>query len=277
MSVAIFDGTGADPTDWSAADNWTGGSGAGGVPAAGDDVRVGRIPAAVTANPAAFSAITIVTATVTSECRQALGGAATGITFTTCTTLNYAGQGEYCRWSTPVSGNAYVNLTGGTFIHVTGTIVSLTGAGTGFMQIGTSGVVTNAYNNGLRWTDESGTAYTVFDQGSGNSTVRRNIGTGLINSGPLELAGTAAVTTSLTVFAQGRVYGKASGTITLLEVKPSGVFSLLGNLNAALTITDRTIWAGATYQNQAAGLTLTETNATKYRGVVAQVPAPIAA
>jgi hypothetical protein len=268
MATAVFHCGGTDPADFSAADNWTGGGGTGGVPAASDTVLIRSIPKDVITSPDAFSAIAIVSLIVTNECRKSLGNSTTPIRFANITSLVYAGGGEIARLgSSGTVASADIAPTGGTCLLFNGTWTTVNSL-YGVVEVGASAVVTNAYNIAAVWADEPGTAYTTFTHGGGRSTLKRSAGTVHANQGRLETEGAAAVTTKATIWGGATYNHRSSGTITLYEAMPNSTFSVRGNPYSGFTITNHTVWAGALIFDEQAGLTVTKTNPRTVKGTV---------
>lgn len=265
MPTAIFDGSGADGSDWSAADNWTGGSGTGGVPAAADDVLVRALTKHVTGNTAAFAAINIASFKVTAACERSLGATSSPITFGTVGTLEYAGRGEGCAFSGTVTAAQIAVGRGQHFVIAGGTWTTVQASGQGRVIKGASGTVTTLESNGVSWEDEAGAAYVTVTIPSGTGAFRCNIGT-LYAGTQVKLEGTAAITTKVTIWPTGRVLAWSSGTIANAETMPRGLLTYNGTPQTGATLTNHKIWAGATVQKASPGFALTETNPPTYQG-----------
>ena len=192
MSTATYDGTGADPTDFAAQDNWSGGSGTSGTPGANDDVRIGVLTKDITGNTAAWSAVNIASLKVSGGCERSLGALATPLTFGTCTSFEYAGRGQRASFSlSPTNANINVGQ-GREFIMAGGTWATVVGSGSGAIIKGASATVQTAKCLGPKWRDEAGPAYTTFWAMAGSLSSRCSIPT-LHAAIPVLLEGAAAV------------------------------------------------------------------------------------
>lgn len=273
MATAVFDGTGADGTDWSAADNWSGGSGASGVPGAADDVEVRALTKHVTGNTAAFAAINIASFKVTGACERSLGATSSPITFGTVTALEYAGKGEGCAFSGTVTAAQITVGQGRHFVIAGGTWSTVQASGQGRVIKGASGTVSALESNGVSWEDEAGAAYVTVTIPSGTGAFRCTIGT-LYAGTQVKLEGAAAISTKLWVWPTGRVVDHSSGTIANAEVFPRGLLTYSGTPQTAKTMTNHKIWAGSTVQKASPGFRLTESNAPTYQGYPISVGVP---
>lgn len=269
MSTAIFDGTGADGSIWDAADNWTGGSGTSGVPAAGDDVLVKAIPTDILSNGSAFVAIAINSFEVSPACAKS---ARDIIKFAgVAATVKYAGSGDLWKFSsTGVVGIASIQPQRGSFVCYgtgSGTWAEINAGGAGKLYIDSSAFPTIVRSViDVEDAATGGAGYTTFVLGRGaTARISRTCATFRID-GNLVTLGAATVTVTAEISPGGTFNHQSSGTITLYEARAGGTFTAKGNLNSSFTITNHTLWQGAIIMDQSPGCVPVKTNAAKTVG-----------
>lgn len=273
MSTATWTNATGDKL-WSTGGNWSGGSGAGGIPGAGQDILFNY------GLPGTHDILGIVTGiavgniTVTPGYAGTIGSDGNPVTFTNVTgTLNYAGNGAGARFGSSGTVTACVlGHTLGTFYAVSGTWSDIINT-YGNLDIAAAAVLTAITNIGGTVTvGSNATGITTLITMGGTFTFLRNAATVKCKGGTCiqQDAGTATickVTTAVEVEKAAFYNKQSSDTDTLVTVYSGGRFSLEKNTGGAtgtVTITSTVVWVGASVKTAAMpGVTVTPNIAYK--------------
>lgn len=249
MATALWTGGGNDGL-WNTAANWSGGSGAGGKPGAGDDVLINATNQTILG---VATGISINSLTVTPGFGGQIGDETNGaVTFTAVVaTLKYAGTGPSARFG--CSGT----VAAAEFAHTTGMVYISSGTWTllvnnsGNINVGSSAIVTTAYNlAGLFTAQYHATVFTAF-YNSGTANLQRSVTTLYAKRGNVkhEDSGTNYLLCTTVHIESGATYNKRSGgTDTTVNCYPGSRFTTEGNAGGAagtVTITTTNKWAGS--------------------------------
>ncbi len=281
MATAVFDSSGnsaAIAADWSDVNNWSGGGGTGGVPAAADDVTVVGGSVDVDTNETAFSAIAIASLRIHNEFTGKLGDVSNRITFANMTRVDFDSGGQETFLDSGVSTIIDLVVSGGVgnvnMLNVDGIITTAE-------ILGGSGTVTFAASMALttlRIINAPAVTVAVSTGVTGLATVQQDSGTlsvavavssvVTLNGGVTTWTGTGTVA-QFDVNPTSTLIYNASGTITALNMF-GGNIDFKDNTATALTITAAEIHEGATLdvRNPLAGLWTWTNDITAKGGVI---------
>lgn len=274
MATAIFQGA---SSDWDDTDNWTGGAGAGGVPANNDTVIIGDTSQDLDTN--LTTGLTGITLRIGPNYTGQIGTASTFLDLDGGT-LDYESGASSCyltgTWTTvnvrggqdlTFKANASTDIGTLRVIGGTGTITVGSNAvlddlevlGAPFVKVVVASAVTSCDNI----TQDSGVV--EFSPSGGLAVKARVIG------GKLEVKDAASITT-LEIDGSGSVVYNASGNITTLTVY-NGKFDARLNPNQGVTVTNCTLYGGSCIAANGLG-GVAFSNPITFQGPAVLIPEP---
>lgn len=269
MATAAWTNGAADG-DFTNTANWTGGSGTGGVPGAGDDVVIATGATDIDTNANGFALVAINSLSVSPGFTGAFGSNAEKITFASIADVDYSSYGPsgYIK-STMTDVRVKNGVAGDDYLHLDDTVTTLrVSGGRGTVTVDSATALTNLYVLNARSASvvvsDNVTGFTLAEIDSGSVTFNVACGTVDVNGGVLVWEGTGGASTKLTVNG-GTVRYNSSGTIASL-VGYAGVFDGTGNENPSVTFTAAEIHEGCTFDLRS-GLRNFASPVTYYGGV----------
>ncbi len=265
MATAVFQGA---SSDWDDTSNWSGGAGAGGVPANNDTVVIASSSQDLDTN--LTTGLTGITLKIGSGYTGTIGGSANFLDLDGGTASLSSGGDVYITgtWTTVEVLGGRASSTAVTFAGNASTAVTtlrcLGGLGTVTTQA--SGTVTTLemYNCPQLTVSAAHGSGTTVTQDSGTLTLSGSIsGTVTLIGGTTTISGSATVAT-LDLQEGGRLIHTSSGTITTANLY--GIFDGSQNMNSSVTITNSTTYESAKVNLRNGLKNYTLSNAVTYNG-----------
>ncbi len=252
--------SGAIDGNFGTAGNWVGG-----VAPVDTDSIIFPSGNAVSVTSGLTTGVAIVSMWVQEGYMGSIGTAASAMTVTSLTALDYAGRGQFCKIGsagTIALANIDVN-SGNAFYAASGTWTRINASGRGgTIDVDAAAVLTAAYNA------SSSVVWTIGYNATGITTLK-NIGVAIssrsiasyLGSGPGSLTTRlAAAITTTAVIARDHVFNhQSSGTITFMDLLPGGRFPC-SVCTSPFTITNVDEWSGSFLNDNPPGITITFTN-----------------